>query len=265
MPTYRNDGVVSYKTVNSAGVAVSVIPGASVEVLEASVITDFTQTSVLPSNSVTVAQAPGAGLAIGSTAPNVSNAAFHYTIAGKVYSRAAEAAGTALTGDNIPSGDYGAWRLEIGVDGAIDVVEAAGNAAGYGSAALAVAGIPAVSADHVSMGTVSVSKSDGAFVPGTTDLDDANTTEDYIDGDMGGLFTEMVPNYGRAYNVSITGTFTANVTLQRSFDSGVTWVDADTWTAAAEEMTIVDPNKLPYRIGVKQGGYTTGTVVCKLK
>jgi len=265
MPTYRNDGNVSYKVINSANVAETVIPGASVEVLEASVISDFTQTSALPSNTVTIAAAPGAGLAIGTTKPNVASSAFYYNIAGKVYYLAAVAAGTAITGSNVPSGQYGGWRFEIGADGTIDVIESADNATGYASAALALAAIPALSADHVSMGTLTASKSDGAFVPGTTDLDDANTTEDYVDGDMGGLMTEMIVNPGRSLNVSIAGTFTATVTLQRSFDSGVTWVDYDSWTAAAEEMTTIDPVSLPYRLGVKHGGYTTGTVVCKLK
>jgi hypothetical protein len=39
-----------------------------------------------------------AGLAIGSTKPNVANAAFSYVIAGVEYSKAAVAAGTALSG-----------------------------------------------------------------------------------------------------------------------------------------------------------------------
>ena len=36
-------------------------------------------------------------------------------------------------------------------------------------------------------------------------------------------------------NVTVYGTFTATVTLQRSFDKGVTWLDVDTYTTSAED------------------------------
>lgn len=45
------------------------------------------------------------------------------------------------------------------------------------SSALAIAAIPAVSASHVRLGTVSAMSTDaGGFTFGTTDLDDANST-----------------------------------------------------------------------------------------
>lgn len=121
-------------------------------------------------------------LGIGSTAANVASLAFDFGINGVVYKKAAVAAGTALSGDNIPQAKYGAWRLEIGVNGTIDIVPAADNATGYDSAALAAAGLPALSADHASMGVVTVTKSDGVFDPGTTDLDAANVTTVFTDG-----------------------------------------------------------------------------------
>lgn len=123
------------------------------------------------------------GLVIGSTKPNVANVAFDFTINGVRYTKAAVAAGTALSGDNVPATKYGAWRLEIGSDGTIDIVEAADNATGYDSAVLATAGLPTVSADHASMGVVTATKSDAVFDPGTTELDAANTTVAYTDGD----------------------------------------------------------------------------------
>lgn len=121
-------------------------------------------------------------LAIGSTATAVSNQTFTYSINGITYSKAAVAAGTAPGDDVIPQTKYGAVALDIGINGTIDVIEAADNATGYESAALALAGIAAVEADHVRMGTVSVVKSDGAFTFGTTDLDAANVTTVYTDG-----------------------------------------------------------------------------------
>lgn len=123
------------------------------------------------------------GLAIGSTAQNVKNAAFDFTIAGVQYSKAEVAAGTAPGNDVIPQAKYGAVALDIGSDGTIDVIEAADNATGYDSTALAIAGIPAAAADHARMGTVTVTKSDGAFTFGTTALNAANVTTVYTDGE----------------------------------------------------------------------------------
>jgi hypothetical protein len=123
------------------------------------------------------------GLAIGSTKPNVANAAFDFTLAGVRYSKAAIAAGTALSGVNVPLGTFGAYRLEIGANGTIDIVEAAANATGYASALLALAGLPTLTAAHAEVGTVTASKSDAVFDPGTTDLDAANTTVAYADGE----------------------------------------------------------------------------------
>jgi hypothetical protein len=125
------------------------------------------------------------GLAIGSTATAVSNLAFNFRVNGIEYQKAAVAAGTAPGNDVIPQSTYGAVALDIGADGTIDVLEAADNATGYASAALAIAGIAAVAADHVRMGTVTSTKSDGAFTFGTTDLDAANVTTAYTDGTTG--------------------------------------------------------------------------------
>lgn len=125
------------------------------------------------------------GLAIGSTATAVSNLVFNFRVNGIEYQKAAVAAGTAPGNDVVPQSTFGAVALDIGADGTIDAIEAGDNATGYASAALAVAGIAAVAADHVRMGTVSTIKSDGDFTFGTTDLDAANTTTAYTDGTTG--------------------------------------------------------------------------------
>lgn len=122
------------------------------------------------------------GLAIGSTPANVANAALDYIINGVQYSKAAVAAGTALSGSAVPQNKYGAWRLEINASGTISIVAASGNATGYTSAALAIAGIAAVSADKASLGVVTAIKTDGAFTPGVTALNAANVTATYTDG-----------------------------------------------------------------------------------
>lgn len=123
------------------------------------------------------------GLGIGSTPANVANIAFDFGINGIVYKKAAITAGTALSGDDVPQSTYGAWRLEVGANGTADIIEAAANATGYASAALAIAGLPALSADHVSMGVVTAINSAAAFVPGTTDLDAGTVTDTYADGE----------------------------------------------------------------------------------
>lgn len=124
-------------------------------------------------------------LAIGSTTTAVSNAAFDYVVNGTRYSKAAVAAGTAPGNDVIPQSKFGAVAFDIGTDGTIDAIEASDNATGYASAALAAAGLPAVAADHVRMGYVTATKSDGAFTFGTTDLNAANTTVAYTDATAG--------------------------------------------------------------------------------
>lgn len=123
------------------------------------------------------------GLAIGTTPANVSSVAFTYTIAGIQYSKAAVAAGTAPGNDIVPVDTYGAVALDIDAAGTITIAEAADNATGYASAALAVAGIPALAATKARMGTVSVIRETaGAFTFGTTSLADGDTTVVYTDG-----------------------------------------------------------------------------------
>lgn len=122
-----------------------------------------------------------AALAIGSTTTAVATAAFDYYVAGKKYTKAAVAAGTAPGNDVIPQSTFGAVALDIGVDGTLDAIEAAANATGYASAALAVAGLPAAAAGHARVGWVTATKSDGAFTFGTTALNAANSTVAYTD------------------------------------------------------------------------------------
>ena len=121
-------------------------------------------------------------LAIGSTATAVANAAFTYQIGGVQYSKAAVTVGTAPGNDVIPEATFGAVALDIDAAGTITVAEAAANATGYASAALAIVGIPAVAATKARMGTVTATISSGTFTFGTTALDAANTTVAYTDG-----------------------------------------------------------------------------------
>jgi hypothetical protein len=148
------------------------------------------------------------GLKIGSTAQNVKNETFEFAIAGVRYVKDAVAAGTAPGNDVIPQSKYGAVAFDIAADLTIDAIEAAANATGYASAALAIAGIPAVAANHVRMGTVTVIKSDGTFTFGTTALSDASTTEVYTDATtamegIGAAVSSSAPSSISALNTTV--------------------------------------------------------------
>jgi hypothetical protein len=74
-------------------------------------------------------------------------------------------------------------------------------------------------------------------------------------------FTDAVYIIGD-FNLSISGTFVATVTAQRSSD-GTVWRDVDTFTAPSEEVGY-DPIKNFYRAGIKTGAYTSGSVTITL-
>ena len=64
------------------------------------------------------------------------------------------------------------------------------------------------------------------------------------------------------FDVSISGTFVATVTVQRSYDNS-SWKDVDTFTAPIE-LTGTQGEIAWYRIGVKTGAYTSGTAVVSI-
>ena len=73
-----------------------------------------------------------------------------------------------------------------------------------------------------------------------------------------GIYTEG------GFNLSISGTFVATVTVQRSFDAGSTWRDVDTFTAPIETYGVDPEPVVVYRAGVKTGDYTSGTVSIRI-
>ena len=126
------------------------------------------------------------GLAIGSGDKTaVANALFYYMIAGTIYAKAADGAGTEPGNDVIPDGKFGACAFDIGIDGTIHAVEAALNSTGYDSALLAIAGIPAVASAHVRMGTVTAKDTGAAFTFAGVALDHGGATVAYTDGAVG--------------------------------------------------------------------------------
>jgi len=75
-------------------------------------------------------------------------------------------------------------------------------------------------------------------------------------------FTDAVRLEGY-FNFSISGTWAATVTVQRSLDGATNWVDVDTFTANSEEVGF-EPEFMYYRVGVKTGEFTSGTVIVRL-
>lgn len=65
------------------------------------------------------------------------------------------------------------------------------------------------------------------------------------------------------FNLSITGTFAATVTVQRSFDEMATWHDVDTFTKPTEDYGM-EPEVCWYRAGVKTGEFTSGSTTVRL-
>ena len=65
------------------------------------------------------------------------------------------------------------------------------------------------------------------------------------------------------FNLSISGTWAATVTVQRSWDAGTTWVDVAVYTANTETVMYEPEEEVIYRVGIKTSGYTSGT--CKMR
>jgi len=76
-------------------------------------------------------------------------------------------------------------------------------------------------------------------------------------------FTDAVKLQGY-FNLSITGTWVATVTVQRCFDGGSTWYDVDTFIANTQEYGLEPEGGVQYRIGIKTGDFTSGSCVVRL-
>ena len=146
-----------------------------------------------------------AALTFGGTATNVFSTTFGFDIAGTGYSKAAVAAGTPLAAGTIPQNTWGIYKYSIIANGTIASTAAAANfTTGYASEALAIAALPATPAVSAYMGYVAVmSTAVGGFVGGTSNLNDAGVTANYL----------SASNYTKPYHWNcrtITGTVTTN-------------------------------------------------------
>jgi hypothetical protein len=76
-------------------------------------------------------------------------------------------------------------------------------------------------------------------------------------------FSDPIPSGGHI-NLSISGTWTATVWVQRSFDGGANWLDVESFTTNTESFINDPETNVLYRAGVKTGGFTAGPVVIRL-
>ena len=75
----------------------------------------------------------------------------------------------------------------------------------------------------------------------------------------GDTFTDDMDCKSGSLALSISGTWSGTVTVQRSFDGGATWIDVENFESNIET-TIEDPvEDVFYRAGIKADGYTSGT------
>lgn len=78
-------------------------------------------------------------------------------------------------------------------------------------------------------------------------------------------FTDELQIYaGDNFNVSISGTWVATVTVQRIFEDRETWVDVESFTANTEKTGFESESGVRYRIGVKSGNFTSGTAEVRI-
>ena len=76
-------------------------------------------------------------------------------------------------------------------------------------------------------------------------------------------FTDWIDIWGK-FNVSISGISGDTVFVQRSIDGGTTVKDVKSYTADQEESGEEVERGWQYRIGVKTGGYSAGTILVRL-
>lgn len=66
------------------------------------------------------------------------------------------------------------------------------------------------------------------------------------------------------FNVGISGTWAGTITVQKSYDNGITALDVEDLTANAQKTGFEPEGGVFYRAGFKTGNYTSGTAVIRL-
>jgi hypothetical protein len=72
---------------------------------------------------------------------------------------------------------------------------------------------------------------------------------------------------GTDFLISVEGTFSATVTLQKTYDNGTIWYDQipdGSFTGPNERICRSVDDSVKWRIGVKTGNFTSGTMLVRL-
>lgn len=78
-------------------------------------------------------------------------------------------------------------------------------------------------------------------------------------------FTEPLKvSINKRYSLTISGTFDATITLQKTYDSGTTWFDVERFVGPDSDVSIEVPENLQVRIGVKTGEFVSGSAYVRL-
>ena len=76
--------------------------------------------------------------------------------------------------------------------------------------------------------------------------------------------TPVLATARRMLTISLSGTWAATVALQRSFDSGSTWITVSSWTANTE-VNVETHSDSTVQWKLATTAYTSGTVVARLQ
>ena len=86
-----------------------------------------------------------------------------------------------------------------------------------------------------------------------------------VAGSWTGAISSTYKNPNGHLNIGVYGaTWAGTVYLQRSFDGGTTWQDVTTFISNAQKALVDTESGNTYRIGIKSGGYSSGSVAVRL-
>ena len=78
-------------------------------------------------------------------------------------------------------------------------------------------------------------------------------------------FSDAVTLIKGGFNLSLSGAWEATVYVQRKFSyDDTTWMDVESFTVNGERSGCEYEDDVQYRVGVKTGGYTSGTIVARI-
>ena len=96
-------------------------------------------------------------------------------------------------------------------------------------------------------------------------VDKVVTKDVTAENEFTGIIAPAYQNASKIANISISGSgWVATVTLQRRFGPSDSWKDCRTWAAPEEGRISEYEEEAQYRIGVKTGDYTSGTVKLRM-